>query len=47
MTEVVITGKKEDTKQIDGHVVVSGLQGRAENARWHLIETNPGGKKPY
>jgi hypothetical protein len=42
-----ITGKKEDTQQIDMHLVVSGLQGRAENARWHLIETNPSGIKPY
>lgn len=42
-----ITGKKDDTDQIDMHLVVSGLQGRQENARWHLIETNPGGLKPY
>lgn len=47
MPKYFITGKKEDVQQIDGHIVVSGLQGRAENARWHLIETNPGGKKPY
>lgn len=43
----LITGKKEDKKQIDMHIVVSGLQGKSEDARWHLIETNPGGKKPY
>lgn len=42
-----ITGKKEDVEQIDMHLVVSGLQGRAENARWHLVETNPTGLKPY
>lgn len=43
----LITGKKEDVEQIDMHIVVSGLQGGADKARWHLIETNPGGKKPY
>lgn len=47
MPKYFITGKKEDTQQIDGHIVVSGLQGREESARWHLIETNPGGQKPY
>lgn len=43
----LITGKKKDTKEVFGHIVVSGLQGKTGNARVHLIETNPGGKKPY
>lgn len=47
MPKYLITGKKADVEQIDGHIVVSGLQARAGEAKWHLIETNPGGKKPY
>ncbi|QGH73327.1 MAG: portal protein [Siphoviridae sp. cttb18] len=41
-----ITGKKEDTEEIDGHIVVSGLQEPGREVL-HLIETNKGGKKPY
>ncbi len=47
MPKYLITGKKADSRMIKGHIVVSGIQGDGENARVHLIETNPGGKKPY
>lgn len=43
----LITGNKNDTKEVQGHIVVSNLQGGKENARVHLIETNPKGLKPY
>ncbi len=43
----LITGKKEDMeKEVDGHIVCSGLQYKGKELI-HLIETNPGGKKPY
>ena len=43
----LITGKTESKGSIQGHIVVSNLQGGVENARVHLIETNPSGLKPY
>lgn len=36
--EYLVTGKKSDTRMIEGHIVVSGLQ--AEAPRCHLIERN-------
>lgn len=43
----LITGKREDMKkQVQGHIVVSGLQYKGRELV-HLIETNPGGRKPY
>ena len=43
----LITSKKGDNEEIEGHIVVSGLQGKKQSARVHLIETNPKGLKPY
>ena len=43
--EYLITGDKKDKKGIDGHIVVSGLDGGEKLV--HLIERNIGGKKPY
>lgn len=44
----LITGNKEDTEMVEGHIVVSGLDGgKDDSKRVHLIETNPGGLKPY
>lgn len=42
----LITGNKADKRQVYGHIVVSGIEGKGDNARVHLIETNPTGKKP-
>ena len=42
----LITGNKADKRQIYGHIVVSGIEGKGDSARVHLIETNPSGKKP-
>jgi hypothetical protein len=43
----LITGEDKDKGSVQGHIVVSNLQGGVENARVHLIETNPSGLKPY
>lgn len=42
----LITGQKSDKEEIDGHIVVSGLQYPGKELV-HLIETNPGSQKPY
>lgn len=43
----LITGKEEDAKtEIDGHIIVSGLDSPGKE-KWHLIEENKGGLKPY
>lgn len=42
----LITGKKDDAKEVEGHIVVSGIEGNT-GSEVHLIETNPEGKKPY
>lgn len=42
----LITGKKKDTEEVEGHIVVSGLEGEKGNRAVHLIETNLG-YRPY
>lgn len=38
--EKLITGKDDDKKMIEGHIVVSGLDGSASGGKVHLIERN-------
>jgi len=43
----LITGNKKDNEEeVDGHIVVSGLENPGKE-QVHLIETNPSGLKPY
>ncbi len=42
----LITGKKKDTEEVDGHIVVSGIES-AGNERVHLIKINSKKLKPY
>lgn len=41
----LITGKKSDKEMVEGHIVVSGLEGKGPKC--HLIEENISGLKPY
>lgn len=43
--EYLITGNKEDTKEVDARIVVSGLDSQGKE-RWHIIEKTKG-LKPY
>jgi len=43
--EKLISGSKDDKDMVEGHIVVSGLEGSAPKV--HLIEKNVSGIKPY
>lgn len=42
----LITGNMKDTDEVDGHIIISGLD-TAGKERLHLLEENKSGKKPY
>jgi len=42
----LITGKKKDEEEIDGHIIVSGIENPGQQ-RVHVLEENKKGKKPY
>lgn len=47
MPKSLITGKEKDRDEyVEGHIIVSGLD-RDSGSRWHLIEENKSGKRPY
>ena len=43
----LITGKKKDEEEIEGHIAISGMEGEKDGIKVHLIEENVKDWKPY